>query len=67
MSEAGQRALPPQSMALPASESFYAGFYLSLKARAVAEMEAEFYARTVAAEAARPVETVAATTLAAGW
>jgi hypothetical protein len=54
-------------MPLPASESFYAGFYLSLEASAVAEIEAEFYARVAAAEAARPVETMAATTLEAGW
>jgi hypothetical protein len=54
-------------MALPASKSFYADFYLPLKISAVAEMEAEFYARAAAAEAARPAETSAATTLEACW
>jgi len=54
-------------MALPATQSFAASFYLPLRERALLELEAEFYARTSAAEAGRAGETSSATTIEAGW
>lgn len=49
------------------SESFAAEWYLPLRARALADLEAEFYAHTVAAEEARMRETAAATLLESCW